>query len=98
MPRKITTIKLQKYTKDRIDKLKVYPRETYDEIIQEMLDILNICKINPYQARQRLLAIERQRDSNTKKSQKSSSKSNKDDVKDMFRRVMEDELNGKTNL
>lgn len=72
MPRKITTIKLQKYTKDRIDKLKVYPRETYDEILQDMLDILNVCKINPYQARQRLLAIDRKKkEYNNKKSDKS---------------------------
>ena len=72
MPRKITTIKLQKYTKDRIDKLRVYPRETYDEILQDMLDILNICKINPYQARQRLLAIDRKKkEYSNKKSVKS---------------------------
>lgn len=61
MARNITTIKIQQETKDRIDKLKVYHRETYDEIIQEMLSILNICKANPEAARQRLSLIDRKK-------------------------------------
>lgn len=58
MARNITTIKLLKETKERIDKLRVYRRETYDEILQELLNILNICKVNPESARQKLLAID----------------------------------------
>ncbi len=79
MSRKITTIKLQKYTKDRIDKLRVYPRETYDEILQDMLDILNICKINPYQARQRLLAVDRKKKEYSDKKSVKSENLEKDD-------------------
>lgn len=58
---KITTIKLSKSTKDRIDKLRVYRRETYDEIMQNLLTILNICKANPEAARKRLLLIDRKK-------------------------------------
>lgn len=62
---KITTIKLERSTKDRIDKLRVYKRETYDEILQNLLTILNICKVNPEAARKKLLLIDR-----TKRKQK----------------------------
>jgi hypothetical protein len=57
----ITTIKLRKSTKDRIEKLRVYRRESYDEIIQKILDILNTCRVNPSRAQVRLAAIERQK-------------------------------------
>ena len=57
----ITTIKLQKNTKDRIDHLKVYKRESYDEIIQKMLNVLNLCKVNPVEARKRLMLIDREK-------------------------------------
>ena len=56
---KITTIKLSKSTKDRIDKLRVYKRETYDEILQNVLTILNICKVNPEAAKRRLSLIDK---------------------------------------
>ena len=56
-----TTIKLDTKTKERIDKLRVYKRETYDEIVQSVLTILNLCKINPERARARLLAIDNAR-------------------------------------
>ena len=56
---KITTIKLSKKTKDRLDKLKVYKRESYEEIIQKMLEILNLVRTNPEQARSKLVAIDR---------------------------------------
>jgi hypothetical protein len=58
---KITTIKLSQKTKDRIDKLKVYKRESYDEVIQKMLEILNIARTNPEAARGKLIAIDRVR-------------------------------------
>lgn len=58
---KITTIKLEKETKSRLDNVKEYRRETYDEILQKMLNILNLCKVSPERARARLLAIDRQK-------------------------------------
>lgn len=59
--KEITTIKLGKNTKERLGHLKVYHRETFDEILQKMLGILNICRVNPERARARLMAIDRQR-------------------------------------
>ena len=38
----ITTIKLDKSTKSRLDGLKEYHRESYDEVITKVLDIINI--------------------------------------------------------
>ncbi len=55
----ITTIKLNKKTKDRIDKLRMHKRETYDEILQTLLDILNTCRANPEKAKARLLKMEK---------------------------------------
>jgi len=66
--KEISTIKLTKATKERIDKLRLYKRETYDEILQNMLTILNICKINPEAARIRLLGIDRKKRKDTKSS------------------------------
>jgi ribosome-binding protein aMBF1 (putative translation factor) len=54
-------IKLSKKTKERIDKLRVYKRETYDEVLEKILDILNTSKVNPERARSKLLSIDRQR-------------------------------------
>ena len=55
----ITTIKLNKSTKLRIDKLRMHKRETYDEILQSLLDILNICRINPQKAQIKLIRMEK---------------------------------------
>ena len=55
----ITTIKLNKTTKARIDKLRLHKRETYEEIIQSLLDILNTCRLNPQKAQARLLSMEK---------------------------------------
>ena len=54
-----TTIKISKKTKARLDNLKEYKRETYEEILEKMLDILNLCRTNPPRAQQRLIAVER---------------------------------------
>lgn len=54
----ITTIKLEKSTKERLDKLKIYKRETYDEVLNNLLNILNVCKLNPEQARSKLRKID----------------------------------------
>lgn len=58
---KITTIKLSKETKERLDNLRVFKRETYDDILQEALDILNLCRISPERARGKLIVLERER-------------------------------------
>lgn len=55
----ITTIKLDKETKSRLDKLKVHPKESYDEILQKVLYILNLCKSGSNEAKARLLAIDK---------------------------------------
>lgn len=56
---KITTIKLDKVTKGRLDKLKISKNESYDEVIQKILHILNLCKNNPTEAKERLHEIDR---------------------------------------
>lgn len=58
---KITTVKLSDSTKKRIDHLKLYPRETYDEILQRMLDIINTARQSPERARGKLIILERQK-------------------------------------
>jgi len=61
MANDITTIKLQKTTKDRLDKLKLYKRESYEEVIQSVLEILNIVRTDPERARAKLVSIDRQK-------------------------------------
>jgi DNA-binding TFAR19-related protein (PDSD5 family) len=56
----VTTIKLDRFTRERLDKLRVYKRETFDEILNKMLDILNTCKLNPEKAKRKLIAIDKQ--------------------------------------
>ncbi|OIO80472.1 hypothetical protein AUJ84_03350 [Candidatus Pacearchaeota archaeon CG1_02_32_132] len=58
----ITTIKLTRQTKSRLDNLKAYKRETYEETIRKILGILNMCKVNPLRARSKLSEIERQKE------------------------------------
>ncbi len=55
----ITTIKIEKKTKARLDKLKIHKKESYEEAIQKILSILNICKANPEEARRKLNEIDR---------------------------------------
>ena len=55
----ITTVKLHKKTKERLEKLRVYPRETYDEILGKIIDILNLVRQEPDRARAKLIAIDR---------------------------------------
>jgi hypothetical protein len=57
---KITTIKLDKKTKDRLEHLREH-KETYNEIINKALNILNICLKNPYLANKILRDMERGR-------------------------------------
>ncbi|MEK6836956.1 MAG: hypothetical protein AABX94_04815 [Nanoarchaeota archaeon] len=56
---KITTIKVGIETKSRLDKLRVHHKESYDEVIQKILYILNLCKSGSSEARARLLAIDK---------------------------------------
>ena len=55
----ITTIKLEKDTKARLDKLRIHKKESYDEVIQKVLGLLNLCKIDPFKARNKLHEIDR---------------------------------------
>jgi hypothetical protein len=55
----ITTVKLLHETKSRLDKLRIHKRETYDEILQRVLGILNLARINPERAQVRLRVIEK---------------------------------------
>lgn len=59
----ITTIKLAAATKDRLDHFRLYRRETYDDVVQRLLELLNLCRLNPESARLRLLALDKQRKS-----------------------------------
>lgn len=58
---KITTIKIDKTTKFRLDRLKIHKKESYDEIIQKILYILNLCKANPTAAKAKLIGLDRAR-------------------------------------
>jgi len=66
----ITTIKLQKSTKIRLDKLKLHKRQSYDEAIQHILEIMNICRVNPERARSKLAEIDKIHSNLTKKIEK----------------------------
>ncbi len=63
---KITTIKLKESTKGRIENLRSYKRESYDELLQKVLEVLNICRLNPERARSRLIMIDKERKMNIK--------------------------------
>lgn len=57
----ITTIKLAKKTKERLDHLKEHDTESYDNIINKALNIINICLSKPLLANRILRDIERNR-------------------------------------
>jgi hypothetical protein len=65
---KITTIKVDASTKERMEHLRVYKRESYDEIMKNILEVLNICRVNPERARSRLILIDKERKRNLKES------------------------------
>ncbi len=64
--RRITTIKLSDETKDRIEHLRVYKRESYDEILKKILEVLNLCRTDPEKARLLLILIDKERKRNLK--------------------------------
>jgi serine/threonine-protein kinase RIO1 len=47
----LTTIKLSKETKKRLDNLREYKKESYDEILGKILSVLNMSKLDPLKAR-----------------------------------------------
>ena len=57
----ITTLKLSSETKMRIDKLRSYRRESYEDILKKLLEILNLCRTSPEKAKIELLRIDRLR-------------------------------------
>lgn len=61
MDNKSTTIKVSKKTKNRLDKLKSHKRETYDDVLQKVLNILNVCLVTPDKARAILIKIDKDR-------------------------------------
>ncbi len=63
---KITTIKLSEGTKKRVDHLRIYNRETYEDIINRLLDLLNTIRVNPGHARMKLIKLEKERKRNIK--------------------------------
>ena len=61
----ITTIKIERATKSRLDKLKEDKGESYNGLIKKMLYVLNVVRKNPDSARKILNKI----DSNIKRKQ-----------------------------
>ena len=51
-------MKLYRETKERLDKLKEHPKESYDEVIKKLLFILNTLKKDPQHAQRTLSKID----------------------------------------
>lgn len=58
---KTTTLKLEKETKERMEKLREHKRETYDDIIRKILFIMNMVREDPEKARAILEFIDEKR-------------------------------------
>lgn len=56
--KQVTTLKLGKDTKSRLEKLREHKRETYDDIIRKMLYILNLIKLDSDKAREILERVD----------------------------------------
>ena len=56
-----TTIKLSRHTKERLDHFRRYKRETYEEILENILEILNLCRLAPERARSKLILMDKQK-------------------------------------
>ena len=59
--KEITTIKLEKQTKERLDKLKEYDKEPYNTVLKKILYLLNVFRKNPEHGNRILNKIERSR-------------------------------------
>ena len=60
----ITTLKVSNITKNRIDQFRIYPRESYDEIILRILSVLSTCRTEPERARSRIIILDKERNRN----------------------------------
>ena len=78
---KITTIKLTEHTKSRLDHLKLYSRETYEEIMVRFLEILNVARQSPERARMQLIKLDKERKRNLGISAKPEYKPRQDNIK-----------------
>ena len=65
----ITTIKISKKTKERLENLRSYRRESYEEIMEKIFNVLNICRADPDKARLKLLIIDKEKRRNLEKEQ-----------------------------
>jgi hypothetical protein len=54
-----TTIKITRKTKQRLDNLKEYDRETFEEVIRKVLHILNRIRKDPVSANRILQGIDK---------------------------------------
>lgn len=57
----ITTLKLEKETKERLEKLREHKRETYDDIIRKIMYVLNTVRDEPVKAKAVLEFIDEKR-------------------------------------
>ncbi|MEM4605628.1 MAG: hypothetical protein QW103_01145 [Candidatus Pacearchaeota archaeon] len=61
MAKNTTTLKLEKETKERLEKLREHKRETYDDIIRKILFVLNMVRESPEKAKAILEFIDEKR-------------------------------------
>lgn len=54
----ITTVKLRRETKKRLDNLKEHKRESYEEVLRKILYILNLFRKEPEKAGQMLRRLD----------------------------------------
>jgi hypothetical protein len=85
--REISTIKLKKQTKARLDHLRVYRRETYEEIMEKILNILNLVRQNSEQARARLISIDKQKRRVQQEQKATHKEQRKDTIKPQLREI-----------
>lgn len=78
----ITTIKLEKETKERLEKLREHKRETYDDIIRKIMYVLNTVRDEPIKAKAILEFVDekRRRMFETEDRKEDKNKSKKDNV------------------
>ncbi len=78
----ITTIKLEKETKERLEKLREHKRETYDDIIRKIMYVLNTVRDEPIKAKAILEFVDekRRRMFETEDKKENKNKSKKDNT------------------
>ncbi|MBR9704724.1 hypothetical protein GOV12_04885 [Candidatus Pacearchaeota archaeon] len=55
----VTTVKISTATRERLGKLKEYERETFDEVLNKVLYVLNVCRKDSEKAKKFLESIDR---------------------------------------